>query len=131
MTDFNSDGGSAERSRDRGDGGSGGAAPGTNSSGSTGSTSSGSSSASHGGTTAAGNAALWGELSRSLQYNNYPGFGSAWQGNQAVPVCFISIVCENSLGGVWGYNCKGVQLMFSEDLLESIFFFFFHCKNVL
>ncbi|ROT67439.1 hypothetical protein C7M84_014483, partial [Penaeus vannamei] len=77
---FNSDGGSAERSRDRGDGGSGGAAPGTNSSGSTGSTSSGSSSASHGGTTAAGNAALWGELSRSLQYNNYPGFGSAWQG---------------------------------------------------
>ncbi|KAG7157538.1 Polysialic acid O-acetyltransferase-like 3, partial [Homarus americanus] len=40
----------------------------------------GSSGASHGGTTAAGNAALWGELSRSLQYNNYPGFGSAWQG---------------------------------------------------
>lgn len=86
---FNSDGGSAERSRDRGDGGSGGAAPGTNSSGSTGSTSSGSSSASHGGTTAAGNAALWGELSRSLQYNNYPGFGSAWQGGGGSRVVIV------------------------------------------
>ncbi|XP_071519836.1 uncharacterized protein [Panulirus ornatus] len=74
---FNNDGGGAERGgRERGDGGGGVTAPGSNSSGS-----SGSGGASHGGTTAAGNAALWGELSRSLQYNNYPGFSSAWQGS--------------------------------------------------
>ncbi|KAK8722030.1 hypothetical protein OTU49_012442, partial [Cherax quadricarinatus] len=70
---FNNDGGGAERGgRERVDGGAGVAAPGGNSGGGGG--------ASHGGTPAAGNAALWGELSRSLQYNNYPGFSTAWQG---------------------------------------------------
>ena len=46
-------------------------------SGSTGSVSSNSSSTAS--SNSGGNAALWNELSRSLQYNNYPGFAQ-WQG---------------------------------------------------
>ncbi|XP_066944637.1 serine-rich adhesin for platelets-like isoform X1 [Macrobrachium rosenbergii] len=73
---FNNDG--ERSSRERGDGGPGSGPGGSSNSGA--GSSSGSGGASHGGTASAGNAALWGELSRTLQYNNYPGFGTAWQG---------------------------------------------------